>query len=45
MQQLPYCLVPTVLVPFYLITHAVVAAQLIAGRSRASTQGARLAVR
>ncbi len=43
MQQLPYCLVPTVLVPFYLITHAVVAAQLIAGRSRASTQGVRLA--
>jgi len=30
MQQLPFCLVPTVLVPFYLITHAVVAAQLIA---------------
>ena len=32
MQQLPFCLVPTVLVPFYLITHAVVAAQLIVGR-------------
>ncbi len=30
MQQLPFCLVPTVLVPFYLVTHAVVAAQLIA---------------
>ena len=28
MQYLPYCLVPTVLVPFYLITHAIVAAQL-----------------
>ena len=30
MQYLPYCLVPTVLVPFYLITHAIVAAQLAA---------------
>jgi hypothetical protein len=28
MQYLPYCLIPTVLVPFYLITHAIVAAQL-----------------
>jgi hypothetical protein len=28
MQYLPLCLVPTVLVPFYLLTHAVVAAQL-----------------
>jgi hypothetical protein len=27
-QHLPYCLIPTVLVPFYLITHAVVAAQM-----------------
>ena len=33
MQYLPYCLVPTVLVPFYLITHAVVAAQLAASRA------------
>jgi len=33
MQQLPYCLVPTVLVPFYLITHGVIAAQLAAGRT------------
>jgi hypothetical protein len=33
MQYLPYCLVPTVLVPFYLITHAVVAAQLGATRA------------
>jgi len=32
MQYLPYCLVPTVLVPFYLITHAIVAAQLAATR-------------
>lgn len=32
MQYLPYCLVPTVLVPFYLITHAIVAAQLRAPR-------------
>jgi hypothetical protein len=30
MQHLPYSLVPTVLVPFYLITHATVAAQLMA---------------
>ena len=28
MQYLPYALVPTVLVPFYLVTHAIVAAQL-----------------
>lgn len=28
MQYLPLCLVPTVLVPFYLLTHAAVAAQL-----------------
>ncbi len=27
MQYLPLCLVPTVLVPFYLVTHAIVAAQ------------------
>jgi hypothetical protein len=33
MQQLPFCLVPTVLVPFYLITHGIVAAQLRASRS------------
>ncbi|HEX4156313.1 MAG TPA: hypothetical protein VHY48_11925 [Acidobacteriaceae bacterium] len=33
MQHLPLCLVPTVLVPFYLLTHAIVAAQLRA-RSR-----------
>jgi hypothetical protein len=32
MQQLPFSLVPTVLVPFYLITHAIVAAQLKARR-------------
>ncbi len=33
MQLLPFCLVPTVLVPFYLITHAIVAAQLAAHRT------------
>lgn len=33
MQFLPFCLVPTVLVPFYLITHAIVAAQLAAHRT------------
>jgi hypothetical protein len=35
MQHLPLCLVPTVLVPFYLLTHATVAAQLRV-RSRAA---------
>jgi hypothetical protein len=34
MQHLPLCLVPTVLVPFYLLTHAIIAAQLRV-RSRA----------
>ncbi|HWZ58234.1 MAG TPA: hypothetical protein VNW46_04585 [Gemmatimonadaceae bacterium] len=34
MQHLPYSLVPTVLVPFYLITHATVAAQLARGGLR-----------
>src|SRR3984893_10436831 len=33
MQYLPFCLVPTVLVPFYLITHAIIAAQLHALRA------------
>ena len=33
MQYLPFCLIPTVLVPFYLITHAIVAAQLRAQRT------------
>ena len=32
MQSLPFCLVPTVLAPFYLITHCVIAAQLSAQR-------------
>jgi hypothetical protein len=32
MQSLPFSLVPTVLVPFYLTTHAIVAAQLAARR-------------
>jgi hypothetical protein len=36
MQELPFCLVPTVLVPFYLITHAIVAAQLAARRPAAA---------
>ena len=36
MQALPFCLVPTVLVPFYLITHGVVAAQLAAHRPQAA---------
>jgi hypothetical protein len=33
MQYLPYSLIPTVLVPFYLVTHAIIAAQLSARRS------------
>ena len=36
MQALPFCLVPTVLVPFYLITHGIVAAQLAAQRPQAA---------
>jgi hypothetical protein len=32
-QFLPYCLIPTVLVPFYLITHGIIAAQLRAPRA------------
>ena len=35
MQYLPLCLVPTVLVPFYLITHGIVASQLRVRRSAA----------
>jgi hypothetical protein len=37
MQYLPFCLVPTVLVPFYLVTHAIVAAQLRHARPGAVT--------
>jgi hypothetical protein len=33
MQYLPNCLVPTVLVPFYLMSHAIVAGQLAAART------------
>jgi hypothetical protein len=33
MQYLPFCLVPTVLVPFFLITHGIVAARLAATRA------------
>ncbi|HTO78322.1 MAG TPA: hypothetical protein VMJ31_00950 [Methylocystis sp.] len=36
MQHLPFALVPTVLVPFFLITHGVVAAQLLARRRTAA---------
>jgi len=39
MQYLPFCLVPTVLVPFYLITHAIIAAQLRAQRTVAASPG------
>ena len=40
MQSLPFSLVPTVLVPFYLITHAVVAAQLMARRKARAIEAA-----
>jgi hypothetical protein len=43
MQYLPFCLVPTVLVPFYLITHAIIAAQLRALRSAPVTRTRTLA--
>jgi hypothetical protein len=40
MQSLPFSLVPTVLAPFYLIAHAVVAAHLAARRKARSLAGA-----
>jgi hypothetical protein len=40
MQSLPFSLVPTVLVPFYLIVHAVVAAQLMARRKARALEAA-----
>jgi hypothetical protein len=40
MQYLPYCLVPTVLVPFYLITHAIIAAQLASTRAAPALESA-----
>ena len=40
MQSLPLSLIPTVLVPFYLITHAVVAAQLMARRNARTLEAA-----
>lgn len=40
MQSLPFSLVPTVLVPFYLITHAVVATQLVARRKARALRAA-----
>ena len=40
MQYLPFCLVPTVLVPFYLITHGIIAAQLRAPRAMPVLSGA-----
>jgi hypothetical protein len=33
MQLLPFCLVPAVLVPFYLITHSIIFAQLVPQRA------------
>jgi hypothetical protein len=42
MQYLPFCLVPTVLVPFYLITHAIIAAQLRARRTAAASSRVQL---
>jgi hypothetical protein len=41
MQHLPFSLVPTVLVPFYLMTHAVIAAQLVHRRSLERNQAPR----
>jgi hypothetical protein len=43
MQFQPFCLVPTVLVPFYLITHGIIAAQLGARRAAASPEARTLA--
>jgi hypothetical protein len=43
MHYLPFCLVPTVLVPFYLITHAIIAAQLSALRAVPSARERALA--
>lgn len=43
MQYLPFCLVPTVLVPFYLITHAIIVAQLSALRAVPSARARTLA--
>jgi hypothetical protein len=37
MQYLPFSLIPTVLVPFYLMTHATIAAQLHARRATAAS--------
>jgi hypothetical protein len=42
-QYLPFCLVPTVLVPFYLITHGIIAAQLSASRAAPSARARTLA--
>jgi hypothetical protein len=40
MQSLPFSLAPTALVPFYLITHAVAAAQLVARRKTRALRAA-----
>jgi hypothetical protein len=42
MQYLPFSLVPTVLVPFYLLTHAIIAAQLRARRTVAASSQVQL---
>jgi hypothetical protein len=39
-QFLPYCLIPTVLVPFYMLTHGIIAAQLRAPRAAAALSAA-----
>jgi hypothetical protein len=33
MQQLPWSFIPTVLVPYFLVTHGVIAAQLLSRRA------------
>ena len=44
MQHLPFALVPTVLVPFYLTTHAIIAAQLVHRRNLERNRAPRSAV-
>src|ERR1700732_1769509 len=45
MQYLPFCLIPTVLVPFYLLTHGIIAAQLGALRAASFPEARTLANR
>jgi hypothetical protein len=38
MQQLPWSFIPTVLVPYFLVTHAIIAAQLRSRRAPADSR-------